>query len=51
VIPAARVADGGDVIDIHAKTKVMGVGQGHSFRLPGFVTSTAASAGGMSLSS
>jgi hypothetical protein len=53
MIPTARIADGGDVIDVHAKAEGIGAqGAGsvvlvHSFRLPGLVTSTRANASGM----
>ena len=46
MIPAARVTDRGDVIDVHAKAEA---GHRHGFaRLPGFTASLLASSGGSS---
>ena len=48
MVPAARVADGGDVIDVHAQTEA-GAQLHHSAALlPGFTASLPASSGGSS---
>ena len=49
MFPAARITDRGDMVDVDAQTEALCVAQRHDFtRLPGWVTGTAASAGGTS---
>ena len=49
MIAAARIANGRDMVNIHAQAQARRHGRAcHSFRLPGFTASVAASSGGSS---